>query len=864
MTAVRGGLGATYRLQLNGLGLRRAATLVPYLHALGVDTLYASPLTTAAPGSTHGYDVVDPTRLDPALGTEEDLEALLAALDAHGMRLLVDIVPNHMAASQHNAWWVDVLRRGQGSPYARFFDIDWRAGGDKVVLPVLGRPLGEALAAGELVVEAAPGGAPGHGEPVLRYADRVFPLAPGTADDGPGPPGTGGDGTGGRAGGSGTAALEAVLDAQHYRLVHWRAGPCEVNYRRFFDIDGLVGVRVEDPDVYARTHHLALELARDRRVAGVRVDHVDGLANPAQYLERLRADLDATVVVVEKILARHETLPDWPVEGTTGYEFADLAMGVMVDGPGVAAMAGPGAEPFATTALAARREVLARSFPGQWGRLSAGFAEAVALEAGPGVTTDAVKRVVGELTCQLRVYRTYIAGPDPAERDRRRIGEAAAAARDALAGDEEARHALDAILGMRVSEALVTTWQQLTSAVAAKGVEDTALYRFSGLLAAADVGSDPGDFPVTVGEFHERMGERARRWPGALNATSSHDAKRSEDVRARLAALSEIPHHWAALGAQWQEHHAELGRQAFGGGGVPADVEATLYQTVAGAWPLGPRRLDELAARVGDAAAKAAREAKLHTSWTDPDPAFETGLEQFVAGVLDPSNRAFVGAMDRLLDDIGPAGAVNALSLVVLKATAPGVPDLYQGSELWNPLLVDPDNRRPVDFERRIEAMDRLERAGDVSASASAVLDRWRDGEVKMLVTRAALSARRAAPELFGTGAYVPLEAAGRHRHHVVAFARRSGRRWAVAIVPRLVRSLAGPGRMPVGGDVWGDTRVSVPAGAPDHLTDALAGTGVEVAAAPGEGRRAIAVGSALATLPVAVLTGTGPGADGR
>lgn len=875
-----GGLGSTYRLQLNGFGLRRAVAVVPYLRSLGIETLYVSPVTRAASGSTHGYDVVDPTTLDPALGADEDLEDLLRTVDANGMRLLVDIVPNHMANSGENRWWRDVLRHGRGSRYAKYFDIDWPAGGGRVLVPVLGRPFGECLEGGELTVERDSDGT----ELVIRYADLTFPvLTESSADTSAGPEEIRRK-LNGRVGDPRSFdVLEALLDAQHYRLAYWKVSNHEVNYRRFFDIDGLVGIRVEDPDVYAETHRFVLGLARDPRVAGVRIDHVDGLADPGGYLARLRVDLRTSdgpdpVILVEKILARDEEVPDaWHVDGTTGYEFADIALDVLTDGRGarrIAAHAAGGSNDFDGLAHEARTEVLDGSFAGQLGRLAKSFAGAASTDRhGRDIPAAVMRSALRAVTSRMSVYRTYGTDAGLSSADVDRVDRACfLAASDTT--DSETACAVEIVRRMlagsplgpeRVEDARVapapwrqprTRWQQLASAVAAKGVEDTALYRFAGLLSQADVGSEPVTTREDVGVsgFHERMTSRLARAPEALNATSTHDSKRSEDVRARLAVLSEIPERWTGLVDHWSEIHSDRAAAIFSSG-VPRDVALTLYQTVFALWParrhLGVEPDDALTDRIAQCALKSAREAKVHTSWTSADSEFEDSLAGFVEMILDPGDEEFHRDLDALVSDVGPCTAVNTLALTLLKVTAPGVPDVYQGTESLRPLVVDPDNRRPVDFSALGQQLLDLPRESD-PGTARELRERWYDGSLKMLVTRNALHARRADRELFAVGDYVPLGVRGPGRDHLIAFCRLHHARSAVVVAPRLTYSLGGRSRMAVG-DAWADTVVEVPVSG-SAWRDVFTGREIEKRTSGGAPAGTIAVDEVLADLPVALL----------
>jgi (1->4)-alpha-D-glucan 1-alpha-D-glucosylmutase len=825
MTNRRPSLGSTYRLQLNGFGFARAAEVVEYLARLGVETLYLSPITKAESGSTHGYDVVDPTMLDPALGTPADFERLLACLEEAAMRALIDIVPNHMSTSTENDWWRDVLRLGDASAFATFFDIDWAAGAGKLVLPVLAEPVVEAIANGKLVIERTESDQPD--EHVLRYGDLRLPLAPESS--------------------SGTVG--EVLERQHYRLLPWRMGRFEINYRRFFDVDGLVGVRVEDPDVYSATHAFVLSLAADRRVAGLRVDHVDGLFDPTAYLHRLRSDLSRftdgppKALLIEKILARDEALhPDWEVEGTTGYEFADLAVALLTDTQGSEYIAEAQRDEISELETRARRQILEETFRGELDRLSAHFDQVLGAKQ-EGRDSGEIRSALRELTTSLNVYRTYL--PDePSADDVARIASAVDKARAALANDSP--RVLDELVDALLSgddpqrAKARASWQQLSSATAAKGVEDTALYRYCGLLSSADVGSDP-DFPsVSVDEFHRAMAERSVHYPDALNATSTHDSKRSEDVRARLCVLSEIPDRWTELCAGWRAQISEGTR-------IPAYMQAALFQGILGTWPMAEYDADQMVERINQYMTKAAREAKVDTSWVDPDFDFEKGLLGVIDRLLKSSDDRFRQSMAGLVSDIGPAAVTNSLALTLLKISAPGVPDIYQGTELVRPLLVDPDNRRPVDFTLLDNALTGLPVPGDEEGIASAVAG-WRDGSIKLFVTRSALSARRTQRDLFEAGDYIPLEVRGERAQNIVAFARRDNATTALVVIPRLPFQIGGHGLMPIG-EVWGDTAVVSPPWLGLQIDDCFSLR--SVATAP-----TIRVAELLSVLPIALAIG--------
>jgi len=683
------------------------AEVADYLAALGVGAVYASPILTATPGSTHGYDVVDPTRASVALGGEEGRMRLAGELQELELGFVVDIVPNHMgvADSKANQWWWDVLTHGQQSEYARYFDIDWSVG--KLLLPVLGS---DSLA--DLSIK--------DGE--LRYFDHHFPISPGTAGGTP----------------------QEVHARQHYQLINWRRANSELNYRRFFDINTLAAVRVEDPVVFEATHATLLRWIANLEVTGLRVDHPDGLANPGEYLRRLRAAAPNAWLVVEKILAAHEKLPSsWPVDGTTGYDALRLVCGLFVDPAGEAPMSElAGNQDLAEMELDRKRWAAENLLRGEARRI-----------ARLGVPEEAVI----DFLPRYRVYRSYLADGITAELPSGGLGERMLAYPD--------------------SE-LTARVEQVAAMTMAKGVEDTTFYRYNRFVALNEVGSDPGRFGVSVEEFHERM---ATASDTTMTTLSTHDTKRSEDVRARLAVLAEVPEEWAALVAQWTAK-------------VPLP-EPTLnllaWQTIVGAWPISVERLQAYLE-------KASREAKIMTSWTERDEEFDAAVSAWPAQVIDELSGEiadFVGRVE------GP-GWSNSLGQKLVQLTMPGVPDVYQGTELWDFSLVDPDNRRLVDFELRREILAEVEDSAPPIDST---------GAVKLRVVSQALRLRWERPELF-TG-YAPVRATGAAAEHVVAFARGGGDMVVVAT------------RLPVGLDQaggWRDTSLPLEGEWRDVLTDRL------------------------------------------
>ncbi len=855
---------STYRLQF-GPRFRFAdgERIVPYLAALGVGCMYASPYFRARPGSEHGYDVVDPNRLNAEIGTEAEQRAMIAAAQAAGLAHLVDFVPNHMGIGADNPWWNDVLTLGRRSAYAHFFDIDWQAhtlGRGKLVLPFLGDHYGAVVERGELTVsfDAATGTF------ALRYYEHRFPLAPHTyatlfafaaargvpereadlhalADAfaalrsrsrdtprrqtqreraaalsaeiarrcalDPGLATLLADAA--AQFGADPERLDALVAAQHYRLVFWRAAADEINYRRFFDINDLAGLRVEDADVLVRTHALLFAMITDGRIQGVRVDHIDGLANPGGYANLLVDYATALerplYVVVEKILAGGERLrPTWRIAGTTGYDFMNLVCGLFVDATreGIfdriyrRVLGRPST--FADEAYEAKRRVMRIDLASELQVLADELARIAQSDRRTNdFTTIGLRRALTEVIAALPVYRTYVIeeGIEPDDRSIIASACARARARSELGDDGIFAFIADVLtLGIlakpgtnydRVAVvSFVMRFQQYTGPVMAKSIEDTTFYRYVRLVALNEVGGDPSRFGRSLAEFHAANSERARTHPDAMVTTATHDHKRGEDTRLRIAAISEFPAEWSRAVARWARMNADLRTD----GETPSPVaEYLFYQTVAGTLPpqwLGEAPIpgDELTAyteRILAYARKAAREAKLRTSWADVNAAYESGLESFVAGALAADApylhdaRAFAAAL-------APIGAIHGLAQVALKLTSPGVPDTYQGCELWDFSLVDPDNRRPVDYDARRAMLEAFAAREDRAALVDELLAHWPDGRIKLYLTWRLLQLRSRRPDAFGS-VYRPLEC---NDDGVVAFARAG----VVVLAPRLVR----------------------------------------------------------------------------
>lgn len=868
--------GATYRLQFNReFPFPEAQKLAPYLYSLGITDLYASPLLEARRGSPHGYDVINPGRLNPELGGMPGFESLSGTLKQHKLGLLLDIVPNHMAADGENPWWQDVLQRGLDSLYAPYFDIDWqpvRPGlQGKVLLPILGSPYGKALENGELKISAAEDGLQ------LLFQGGRCPLSPASSckllGQWSGSPaanvsdpwakslkdelaGILGELTGSNSRGYGASfqrawnifwqlynrrpgfkafidgqlqtlngrrgepasfeCLDRFLEGQAFRLAYWKTGLEEINYRRFFDVTGLVSLRVEDEKVLEDVHGLIFGLVRAGRVTGLRIDHIDGLRDPQTYLCRLQESLSGGdqpfYVIAEKILTGDEELPpDWPVCGTTGYEFLNLLNGLFVDGKGIAGLNAACAQLGETNGdlgdvvYRQKKRILMSLFPGEMHTLAWHLGRLAEQDRhGRDLTLGELEQALVEVTACLPVYRTYIRSFTVPGRERRIIEGTVAEAKKrfpagALALDFLRRVMLLEFPGT-IPEAqrqnrldFVKRWQQYTGPAMAKGFEDTTLYIYNRLISLNEVGGNPAGEGVSVAEFHRANKGRQKRNPHTLNPTSTHDTKRGEDVRARINVLSELSSVWFVLVKRWNEWNLPR-KPVVDGLPVPGPAgEMLLYQTLIGAWPLREEDVPSFRDRLRAYAVKAAREAKLCTSWLDPREAYEEALGEFIAAILEPSpENLFLQEFLEFQKTCAYFGALNSLSQVLLKIASPGVPDFYQGTELWSFSLVDPDNRRPVNFEKRAALLEALreKEAGGRAALAGQLLANWKDGRVKLYLTYQALQLRRSLGRLFKNGAYVPVGAAGARSGHVCAFIRRLENNWVLAAAPRLAARL--------------------------------------------------------------------------
>jgi (1->4)-alpha-D-glucan 1-alpha-D-glucosylmutase len=831
---------ATMRLQFHrGFTFADAAPLVGYFAALGISHLYASPIMTARPGSMHGYDVIDPAHVNPELGGEDGYLRLVHELRQHDMGVVIDIVPNHMAVGSGNPWWMDLLANGRSSRYGKFFDVDWETDDPqlrgKVLLPILGRPYGEALAAGEIKVRRGQGD-----DAFVCYFDHVFPIAaagmqavrhaPPEAFD---PALT-----------DGRERLHELLEDQHYRLGWWRSANDEINWRRFFDINELAALRMEDDEVFEAVHAKVFELYAQGLIDGLRVDHIDGLAQPGEYCRKLRARLRELQVVrpvgatssdpyfvVEKILSRSEKLPgDWETDGTTGYDFMDEVNALQHDAAGESALTrlwhhiNGKTDGFDAEEETARREVIERSFSSQRASTVHTFDHIMESDLGTrDISRAAIRRSLTEILAHFPVYRIYARVNRASRPDLMFLSQAVAGAlKTCLPVDKWLVEKLGAWLGGKrihdnsdqLQNVALARFQQLSAPLCAKAVEDTAFYRYGRLISRNDVGFDIRRFNLPASEFHQRMLQRQADFPHSMLATATHDHKRGEDVRARLAALSEFGpewgeavERWIALTGSWE---GAMTRPC------PSDL-SILFQTVVGAWPMtlsstDPSALAGYAARIAAWQQKALREAKLHSDWAAPNEEYERGAATFIS-------RLFSGPSDILNEIVDfarrvmAAGAANGLAQVLLKLTAPGVPDIYQGTEYWDLSLVDPDNRVPVNFAVRQKSMHRC--------SGEELAKTWTDGRIKQFIIARVLAVRKNVPSVFSNGDYLPLEILGPMAEHIVAFARSWHGSCAITVICKsIARFLPKDHSLVVPVSHWTDTRICIPSSLQGQFSD--------------------------------------------
>ena len=887
---------STYRLQVHGgFTLNEARDVVPYLQRLGAGAAYTSPYFAAEPGSTHGYDVTNHNVISPEVGGDAAHRAFTDALRDAGLQHIVDFVPNHMGISTAtNPWWRDVLAHGPRSRYARFFDIDWNPFKSelrrKLLLPILGDQYGKVLERGELQVEADPSTADAAGGgAVLRYFENRLPLTV------PRPPDAQElqrlNGVAGQA--RSFDALHELLETQAYRLAYWRTAAHEINYRRFFDVNTLAGLRVEDPVVFDAIHERLAALLADGRVTAVRIDHPDGLFDPAKYFAMLQSLSGGVWVVAEKILSGRERLPSrWCVHGTTGYNFLNQVNGLFVEPASARRMrriytklTGL-AQSFddllyeckrliMDTAMASELTVLAHMLNriSESNRRSRDF------------TLNSLRDALVEVVACFPIYRTYVDEGGWTPDDRAALERAIVRARrrnpamdatifdffrevvlprdpgDVLASVYERRDGYPPADASEAAERLrfAMKFQQYTGPLQAKGLEDTAFYRYNLLLSLNEVGGDPSRFGVGAAEFHELNQRRQQDWPYEMLATATHDTKVGEDVRARIDVLSELPDEWGREASRWMRI-ARTARTILDGEPAPdRNDEYRFYQALLGAWPAGG--VDEtFVQRMQAYMIKSVKEAKRHSSWINPDETYEAAVTTYVERLLSgPESQKFLPAFTPFQERVARVGLTNSLSQLVLKIASPGVPDFYQGTELWDFNLVDPDNRRPVDFARRACLLARVDRMlaldGDArAAEVASLLAGWRDGAVKLLLTTAGLRLRAAMPDVFLEGTYLPLETdTAAVPARVAAFARLAPGGAVVAIAPHLVARLVNGEHPAPTGEMWRTSRVMLPPSlAGLAFRDAF--TGAELRPVKTSDNAWIFVGQALRHLPVALL----------
>ncbi|MCX5871781.1 MAG: malto-oligosyltrehalose synthase [Deltaproteobacteria bacterium] len=924
----------TYRIQFSpSFGFQSASSVVPYLADLGISDLYASPIFKAAKGSLHGYDVVDSNHLNPELGGLSDLEMLSAELQKHNMGWIQDIVPNHMAMDSENGILMDILVNGYNSEYFNFFDVDWGnppAGPNKRLLaPFLGRFYGECLEDGEITVTYGPDGFK------VAYYDLAFPLRIESypnlfknlarlkrkrAEDDPDFIKVLGilyvlktlsssddpeersnqiklihrtmwelyntnaaikelvdenmralNGEKGKP--ESFNSLDDLLSQQLFRLSFWKVAAEEINYRRFFCINDLISLRMEDDGVFSHTHGLIFDLIKRRIVTGLRIDHVDGLYDPTTYLQELRKRAPTTYIVVEKILNLKEDLPSfWPVQGTTGYDFTNYVNELFCQKENVRAFSRIYSSVTGSKNLYEevvthnKRLIIQEDMASDVHNLAQLLKEISSRDRhGSDITLNALQRALTEVLAVFPVYRTYISHVVVSDNDRKYILDAVDRARANFPGllhgltflrrfllldfpdyvsDEEKRGWL----------LFVMRFQQFTGPLMAKGVEDTTLYVYNRLVSLNEVGGRPDHFGCSLEEFHTFNTKKKDLWPDSLNTTSTHDTKRGEDVRARINVLSEMPDDWLRKIRTWIKINRGKKKRVRGLAVPDRNDEYFLYQTIIGAFPFSDAEYPDFIERIKEYIVKAVREAKIHTAWLKPDIEYEDAYVSFAEKILARSgDDAFLKELIPFTKRVAHFGMLNSLSQTLIKITSPGVPDFYQGTELWDLSLVDPDNRRPVDFEKRRAMLASIREHEDthISRLIQDLLSTIEDGKIKLFLIYRALKARRGHREIFRKGAYVPLESAGRFRSHVIAFARRYHQQWAIVIAPRLLSHLVQEGDFPLGRQVWQDTEVIMPDWSPLEWRNVITN---EVLSAGS----ALPVGDLLHSFPVALLMGEG------
>jgi len=927
---------ATYRLQFGpDFGFSRCQEILSYLEKLGVTDIYASPIFKPRPGSTHGYDICDHQKLNPELGSEEEFQNLISEAQALPLGWIQDIVPNHMAVSGKNRLLVDLLENGPASKYFRFFDIDWEHPYEnlhgRMLAPFLGDFYGETLEKGEIRLDFDENGFYVHyydlrlplrldsyaliltlgidrlrhklgrdhpdyikllgilysikslpaEEPLSERYDQIYFIKRMLSELKQSSPvirqfieenldrfnGGSEEYEGDRF-----DLLDSLLAEQFFRLSFWKVAAEEINYRRFFSINDLISLRIEEEAVFNYSHDLVFKMVKNRIFSGLRVDHIDGLYDPTVYLRRLRENTGPIYLVVEKILEKDENLPTyWPVQGTTGYDFMNCLGGLWVDGKNENAFSRIYSDftrlkkDWTQIVAEKKRWIIERYMAGDVSNL-ARLVKTVSSKDRYGfdITFQALSRAITEVLVNFPIYRTYINNDSLRPEDLAYICAAIGAARK---GNPDLRLEFDFLerflllhYGERTTEEdrkewinFVMRFQQYTGPLMAKGFEDSALYVMNRLLCLNEVGGWPDHFGLSPDEWHQFIDKRMRQWPAAMNATATHDTKRGEDARMRLAALSEIPEEWQKALKHFKKINSAAKDRREGQEIPDANDEYFLYQTMLASWPFSDEDLDAFRMRLREYLVKAVREAKEHTGWLKPDEEYEEAFVSFAETITRPSpDNSFLEAFRPLQKKAAHLGVINSLAQTLIKITSPGVPDFYQGTELWDLSFVDPDNRRPVDFGLRTQYLDQLIQGfqSDLQALSAELLQHPEDGRIKMFLIHRALAARRQHRALFLQGEYQPISFSGRRRDHVFGFARRLNKATALTITPRLVSPLVDVGQYPLG-SLWDDTRIS--------LEEALSGPVVEaVTGRRLSGRKDFYLRDVLDLFPVALLIAGG------
>ena len=925
---------ATYRIQFNpSFGFQGAKEIVPYLAELAISDLYASPIFKARKGSPHGYDVVDQTQINPELGSESAFEELATALAKHQLGWLQDIIPNHMAFSHENTTLMDVLENGQASEYSTFFDVEWQHPYEgirgRVLAPFLGTFFGEALEKGQIKLCYDDSGLwvtyfdlrfplktesylnifihdlerlknnlgsdhsdftkllgivyvlkdlPSQEENRERYAQMAFAkrmlwelystnehikgfidtnivLFNGDPQDP-----------------LSFNLLDGLLSEQHFRLSFWKVATEEINYRRFFNINELISLRIEDDAVFDHTHSLIFKLLREEKISALRIDHLDGLYDPMRYLNKLRKEVGQTYVIAEKILQRGEQLPRvWPAQGSSGYDFLNYLNQIFCKQDSERKFSRIHSRftnfkmSFEELVYDRKKLILKRHMAGDVDNIANLLKRASSRDRhGGDITLYGLKMAMVEVMARFPVYRTYISEEVLRDEDRLYIDTAVDRALQTNPGLMHELQFIRRFLLLELGDYLskeekenclhfVMRFQQFTGPLMAKGFEDTTLYIYNRLLSLNEVGGFPKTFGVSLEDFHHFNNNRNDFWPHSLNATSTHDTKRGEDVRARLNVLSELPEEWEINVRKWSKINSKKKRTMVGLRVPEKNDEYFLYQTLVGAYPFYQSEQSLFTERIKSYLIKAVREAKIHTAWLEPDHEYEDGCLKFIEQILNTSKpNEFLETFIPFQKKVAYYGIFNSLSQTLIKITSPGVPDFYQGAEMWDLNLVDPDNRRPVDFSIRESLLRniRKEAQADLLGLVGTLLGSREDGRIKLFLISMALKTRKQHGDIFRKGTYTPLAVSGRFRDHLIAFLREHDKQRAVTVAPRFLVSLVEEGKFPLGSEVWQDTTVAMPDIASAIWTNALTGEIIS-------GDKQMAVGQILQHFPVALLVST-------